>query len=370
MNLILVINSGSSTLKYQLIDTESSNSLLQGSVDRVTDHQIAFEQMLENLHKSGLKPDAIAHRVVHGGDKFSVPVLITEEVEATIEDLVPLAPLHNPGNLAGIRAGKNAFPNLRQVAVFDTAFHQSMPEESYKYAIDQDLSAKYGIRKYGFHGSSYSYVSRKAAEYLGIPLASFNAVILHLGNGASVCAIRDGKSFDTSMGLTPLPGLVMGSRSGDIDPAIVFYLSRQANMSIDQIDELLNKKSGLLAVAGESDFRDISVRAKEGDSKARLAIKLFTERIRHYLGAYALRLGRLDAVIFTGGIGENNAETRDAVCANLQLIGIEINSELNRQSSASIRKISSGLVPVLVVPTNEELEIANQAAALLGDKNV
>lgn len=370
MNRVLVINSGSSTLKYQLIDTDSSDSLLQGVIDRVTDHQIAFEKMLEKLQESGLNPDAIAHRVVHGGDKFSAPVLITEDVEATIEELVPLAPLHNPGNLAGIRAGKKAFPNLSQVAVFDTAYHQSMPEESYKYALDQDLVAKYGIRKYGFHGSSFSYVSKKAAEYLGVELERFNAVILHLGNGASACAIREGKSFDTSMGLTPLPGLVMGSRSGDIDPAIIFYLTRQANMSIDQIDELLNKKSGLLAVAGESDFRDISRRADEGDSKARLAIRLFTERIRHYLGAYALRLGRLDAVIFTGGIGENSAETRELVCANLQLLSIEINPELNRQSSASIRKISTGRLPVLVVPTNEELEIANQAAALLGEKNV
>lgn len=370
MTVVLVVNSGSSTLKYQLINTETSLALLQGSIDRVFDHAEAFSQMLKEIERSGVIPEAIAHRVVHGGDRFSASALITDEVEKAIEDLIPLAPLHNPGNLAGIRAGKKAFPGLSQVAVFDTAFHQSMPEESFRYAIDQELAEKYGIRKYGFHGSSHSYVSKKAADYLGVELSEFNGVILHLGNGASACAIKGGRSFDTSMGLTPLPGLVMGTRSGDIDPAIIFYLIRQGDMKVEQIDEMLNKRSGLLAVAGESDFRDISHRAADGDVMATLAIKLFTERIRHYLGAYAVRLGKVDAVVFTGGIGENNSMVREAVCSNLNLIGIEVDSEVNKLPKESIRKISKGKLPVLVVPTNEELEIANQAAYLLGEQSV
>jgi len=367
---VLVINSGSSTLKYQLVNPETEQALLQGVVERVSDHAGAFQTMLAAITQSGLVPDAVAHRVVHGGDRFSAPALITDEVEKAIEQLIPLAPLHNPGNLSGIRAGKQAFPHLKQVAVFDTAFHQSMPEESYQYAIDQEIANRHGIRKYGFHGSSFSYVSRKAAEFLGIEQINFNAVILHLGNGASACAIRNGKSFDTSMGLTPLPGLVMGSRSGDIDPAIVFFLMRQAGMSFEEVDELLNKKSGLLAIAGDSDFRDISERARSGEARALFAVRLFSERIRHYLGAYALRVGRLDAVVFTGGIGENSSELREAVCEESGIIGIELDANLNVEHSKAIRKISSGLLPVLVVPTNEELEIAHQAAALLGELSV
>lgn len=370
MKPILVINSGSSSLKYQLIDTDSSSSLLQGTIERVVDHADAFSQMLSKLEASGFSPVALAHRVVHGGERFSAPALIDENVEHAIEELIPLAPLHNPGNLAGIKAGRKAFPNLVQVAVFDTAFHQSMPESSYRYAIDIEVSKKFGIRKYGFHGSSHSYVSRKAAEFLGIPLTQFNAIVLHLGNGASVCAVSRGKSFDTSMGLTPLPGLVMGSRSGDIDPAVIFYLMREGKMTIDEIDDLLNKKSGLLGLAGVSDFRDLTARSETGDAKATLAIKVFTERIRHYLGAYALRLGRVDAVIFTGGIGENNASVRQAVCENLGSFGIELNSELNTRQINEIRKISQSMISVLVVPTNEELEIATQALSVIGEENV
>ena len=365
MKNILVINSGSSSLKYQLIDVDSSQSLLSGTIERVENHELAFQQMLQELTESGHQPVAIAHRVVHGGDKFSAPVIVTPEVEKAIADLIPLAPLHNPGNLAGIRAGAKAFPDLQQVAVFDTAFHQSMPESSYRYAIDLELSKRLGVRKYGFHGSSHSFVSRKAAEFLGIPTDKFNAVILHLGNGASVCAVKDGKSFDTSMGLTPLAGLVMGSRSGDIDPAAIFYLIREGKLSTDQVDELLNKKSGLLGLAGVSDFRDLSSKAESGDVKAQLAIKVFIERARQYLGGYMARLGRVDAVIFTGGIGENNPAARAQICENLKPFGIELAEQSNQEQSKQTRKISTGNVAVLVVPTNEELEIATSAAKLI-----
>jgi acetate kinase len=362
---ILVINSGSSSLKYQVIDVDSSQSLLSGTIERVESHEAAFSQMLENLRQSGISPVALAHRVVHGGDKFSKPAIITEEVETTISELIPLAPLHNPGNLAGIRAGRQAFPALPQLAVFDTAFHQSMPESSYRYAIDLQLAKRLGVRKYGFHGSSHSYVSRMAAEFLGIELAKFNAVVMHLGNGASVCAVRNGQSFDTSMGLTPLAGLVMGSRSGDIDPAVIFYLIRAGKLSVEEVDELLNKKSGLLGLAGVSDFRDLDGKASSGDLAAQLAIDVFVERARQYLGGYVARLGRVDAVIFTGGIGENNAGIRARICAELSSLGISIATSANQEQSKQIRKISNGEVAVLVVPTNEELEIALQAAKLI-----
>lgn len=365
MKPILVINSGSSSLKYQVIDVDSDQSLLSGTVERVENHEAAFSQMLEKLNESEISPVALAHRVVHGGDKFSKPAVITRAVEKTIEELIPLAPLHNPGNLAGIQAGERAFPDLKQIAVFDTAFHQSMPESSYRYAIDVDLAKRLGVRKYGFHGSSHSYVSRKAAEFLGIQISDFNAVVLHLGNGASVCAVKSGQSFDTSMGLTPLAGLVMGSRSGDIDPAVIFYLIREGKLSVDEVDELLNKKSGLLGLAGVSDFRDIAGKARSGDRAAQLAIAVFIERARQYLGGYLARLGRVDAVIFTGGIGENNPSVREQICADMGELGISLASSSNQEQSRQIRKISDGRIAVLVVPTNEELEIATQAAELI-----
>lgn len=365
MKPILVINSGSSSLKYQVIDVDSDQSLLSGTVERVENHEAAFSQMLEKLNESEISPVALAHRVVHGGDKFSKPAVITKAVEKAIEELIPLAPLHNPGNLAGIQAGERAFPDLKQIAVFDTAFHQSMPESSYRYAIDVDLAKRLGVRKYGFHGSSHSYVSRKAAEFLGIQISDFNAVVLHLGNGASVCAVKGGQSFDTSMGLTPLAGLVMGSRSGDIDPAVIFYLIREGKLSVDEVDELLNKKSGLLGLAGVSDFRDLAGKARSGDRAAQLAIAVFIERARQYLGGYLARLGRVDAVIFTGGIGENNPSVREHICADMGELGISLASSSNQEQSRQIRKISDGRIAVLVVPTNEELEIATQAAELI-----
>jgi len=367
MQPILVINSGSSSLKYQVVDTDTEQSLLAGTIERVTDHAVAFGEMLEDLNASGIEPVAVGHRVVHGGEKFSKPTLIDDVVEQEIANLIPLAPLHNPGNLAGIIAARKAFPHLSQVAVFDTAFHQSMPESSYRYAVDRGLAEKYAIRRYGFHGSSHSFVSRKAAEFLNVELAAFNAIVLHLGNGASACAIKGGKSIDTSMGMTPLQGLVMGSRSGDIDPAIVFYLMREAGMNAEDVDQLLNKKSGMLGLTGMSDFRDVTESADAGDRDAQLALEVFTGRVRHYLGAYLVELGRCDAIVFTGGVGENAAAERAAICANLEPFGIHLDPERNEKRDNQAREISTtgSNVKVLVVPTNEELEIALQVRGLI-----
>ena len=367
MKPILVINSGSSSLKYQVVDTTAEQSLLAGTIERVTDHGVAFAEMLAALKSSGLSPVAVGHRVVHGGERFSQPTLIDDAVEAEIAELIPLAPLHNPGNLAGIQAARKAFPDLPQVAVFDTAFHQTMPESAYRYAIDRDLADQYSIRRYGFHGSSHSYVSRKAAEFLGKTPEDFNGIVLHLGNGASACAIRGGKSIDTSMGMTPLQGLVMGSRSGDIDPAIVFYLIREAGMEPAEVDALLNKKSGMLRLTGASDFRDVTERSDAGDQRAKVALEIFTARVRHYLGAYIVALGSCDAIVLTGGVGENAANERAAICRDLELLGIELDVEKNQQRSKVARDISApgSAVRVLVVPTNEELEIALQSQRLI-----
>ena len=364
MKPILVINSGSSSLKYQLIDVLSEQSLASGLIERVTDHRVAFAEMLAKL--DGPKPAAIGHRVVHGGAKFSEPTLITPQVLADIEALSSLAPLHNPGHVAGIRGAIDAFPGLPQVAVFDTAFHQTMPASSYRYAISADLEERYQIRRYGFHGTSHRYVSRKAAQHLGIEPSLFNAVVLHLGNGASACAIKGGKSFDTSMGLTPLQGLVMGTRTGDIDAAVVSYLGRVAGMGVDEIDDQLNKHSGLKGMAGVSDLRDIEAKAAAGDRRALEAIEVYVQRIKHYVGAYIAELGGIDALIFTAGVGENSAHIRSLVSSNLEWLGIEIDPDLNTVRSQDIRDVATAnsRVRILVVPTNEELEIAVQVAKL------
>ena len=367
MKPVLVVNSGSSSLKYQVLDTDSNESLLSGLVERVTDHRVAFQQMLAELSASNIEIQAIGHRVVHGGAKFSAPVVLTAEVISEIEKLVPLAPLHNPGNLSGIRAAIAEFPSLTQVAVFDTAFHQTMPASSYSYAIDANLAAQYGVRKYGFHGSSYAYVTAQAAEFLGKDLRDLNAIILHLGNGASACAIKNGKSFDTSMGMSPLPGLVMGTRSGDIDPAIIFYLHNAAGMGFDEIDLLLNGQSGLRGLTGSGDLRDVLERAEQNEPAAALAIEVYVQRIKHYLGAYLAELGQIDAVVFTAGVGENSAPIRALVCAGLQSLGIVVNQQLNQEHASGNRSISaaSSKSQVLVIPTNEELEIATRVAEFL-----
>lgn len=364
MKPVLVVNSGSSSLKYQLVDVASGEALLSGLIERVSDHSAAFGQMLSALETSGFSPGAIGHRVVHGGSRFSAPTLITEAVIAEIEALVPLAPLHNPGNLAGITEAKRVFPHLPQVAVFDTAFHQSMPKESFTYAIDATLAAEHGIRRYGFHGSSHSFVSKAAASFLGKP--SFTGIILHLGNGGSACAVKAGESVNTSMGLTPLQGLVMGTRSGDIDPAIVMYLSRVAGMSLDQIDDSLNREAGLKGLTGDADMRDVRARAQRGDQTAIDALEVYALRIKHYIGAYIAQLGKIDAIVFTAGVGENSAEMRAQVCHGLEHLGLELDESKNLERSKAAREISAdgSRVKLLVIPTNEELEIAIQTAQL------
>lgn len=363
MRPILVINSGSSSLKYQLIDVDSSAALDAGLIERVTDHTAAFGQMLAKL--SGPRPLAVGHRVVHGGSKFSAPTLINEDVISEIEALSALAPLHNPGNAAGIRGAMRVFADLPQVAVFDTAFHQTMPASSFRYAIDAQLENKFGIRRYGFHGTSYSYVSKKAAEFLGIELIRLSAIILHLGSGASVCAVKNGKSFDTSMGLTPLQGLVMGSRSGDLDPAIIPYLERVAGMSTHEIDQSLNKNAGLLGMTGDSDLRDVEARAATGDQVTIEALAVYAQRIKHYVGAYLAEIGPIDALIFTAGVGENSTGMRAQVLAGLEHLGFNCDKDLNEFRSSQVRSISDSGTQILIVPTNEELEIALQAQSFI-----
>ena len=392
MSTVLVINSGSSSLKYQLIDVESEQALAVGLVERIgsaeavmhhrgpdgesathdeiADHTAAFAAMLAAFAEVGPRLDdyplvAVGHRVVHGGSRFVAPTLVTPEVEAAIDDLSPLAPLHNPANLEGIRAATRAFPGTPHVAVFDTAFHHTMAPASYTYAIDAGLAATHQVRRYGFHGTSHRYVSRVVAEVLGRPLGELNQIVLHLGNGASACAVQGGRSVDTSMGMTPLEGLVMGTRSGDIDPGAILALSRQAAMDLHEVDELLNRRSGLLGLTGSNDMRDVRRAADSGVASARLALDVTIHRLQHYIGAYAVSLGGLDALTFTAGVGENDHNLRREVCAGLGLFGVRLDEERNAARSAEPRIVSAddSRVSVLVVPTNEEREIARQCVA-------
>jgi len=391
---ILVINSGSSSLKYQLIDMVTEETLASGLIERigqpdgvathkfgdarteqllpVPDHSEACRIMRASFDEHGPSLEAseligIGHRVVHGGARFFEPTLIDHVVKINIEDLSELAPLHNPGAVQGIDAAEREFPGLPMVAVFDTAFHQTMPPEAYTYAIDLDVAQKYRVRKYGFHGTSHRFVSRAAAEYLGRPVEDLKQIVLHLGNGASASAIDGGKSVDTSMGMTPLPGLVMGTRSGDIDASVLFHLARRGKYSIDDLDELLNKRSGLLGVAGVSDSRDVQERADKGDERAQLATQVFRRRVKFYIGAYAALLGGVDVISFTAGIGEHSAEVREGSISGLERLGIELDTARNRADGSGIRTISTDSSPVtiLIVPTNEELEIARQAQAVI-----
>jgi acetate kinase len=304
----------------------------------------------------------IGHRVVHGGEAFHRPTLINEEVIATIRRLSPLAPLHNPANLIGIEAALEQAPRVPQVAVFDTAFHQSIPVHAFRYALPKELYDRYYIRRYGFHGTSHYYVAKQAAKYLKHPLDSLNLITLHLGNGASAAAIENGSSVDTSMGMTPLEGLIMGTRSGDIDPAIVFYLGRETGKSRDEVESLLNKASGLRGICGVNDMREIMQRSKTGDDLARLAIDMYCYRIKKYIGAYCAVLGRVDALVFTGGVGENAAGIRAGACRGLAQLGIEVDQTRNLRVSNKICEIqsSNSSIKILVIGTNEELEIALQ----------
>jgi acetate kinase len=307
--------------------------------------------------------------VVHGGLRFTEPTVVTDEVLAEVERLVPVAPLHNPANIVGIRTARALRPDLPQVAVFDTAFHTTMPEHAARYAIDTETADAHRIRRYGFHGTSHAYVSRETARLLGRDPSEVNVIVLHLGNGASASAVAGGRCVDTSMGLTPLEGLVMGTRSGDVDPAVTFHLRRVAGMSVDEIDELLNKRSGLVGLCGDNDMREIRRRIDEGDERARLAFDIYVHRLKKYVGAYYAVLGRVDAVAFTAGVGENAAPVREAALEGLEQLGLAVDAELNAVRSGEPRLISpaGARVAVAVVPTDEELEIARQTYSLVNN---
>ncbi|MEY9926723.1 acetate kinase [Catenulispora sp. GP43] len=377
MKQVLVLNSGSSSIKYQLLDMDDRERLAVGIVERigesagaVADHaagmRVVLDELEDALDRSQLA--AVGHRVVHGGERFRGPTPIDDEVCDTIRKLIPLAPLHNPANLTLIEAARSAFPDTPQVAVFDTAFHQTLPAPAHTYAVPKEWSEDLGVRRYGFHGTSHQYVSRRAAELLGRRPEEVNMIVLHLGNGASVCAVREGKSVDTSMGLTPLEGLIMGTRSGDLDPAVPAYIARRTGRGAEEIDVTLNKDSGMLALAGSNDLRDIDAAAAKGDEAALLALDAYCYRIRKYIGAYLAVLGRVDAVVFTAGVGENSATVRAGAVAGLEKLGIAVSPKRNAQQSKEARYISPywAETAVLVVPTDEEIEIADQALEVLG----
>jgi acetate kinase len=395
---VLVLNCGSSSLKYQLIETdlermqeETEETLAEGLVDRiglaessirysnnrgesveetavVLEHSVAVQKVLMNLTharrgviKSPDEIEAVGHRVVHGGEKFSASALITPEVMDMIQECVAIAPLHNPPNILGYQVAAEALPNVPHVAVFDTAFHQTMPDCAYMYALPYSLYEKFKIRRYGFHGSSHRYLRYRIEKQTGVPRSETNMITAHLGNGASMAAIRNGKSIDTSMGMTPLEGLVMGSRAGDIDPAIILYLMGEQNLELDQANNLLNKHSGLIGLSGiSSDMRVLMDRLDEGNDRARLTIDVFCYRIRKYIGAYAAVLGRLDHIAFTGGIGENATYVRQKACEGLECIGVEFDKERNEKVIRKEGLISTdnSKVKVWVIPTNEEIVIA------------
>jgi acetate kinase len=370
--VVLVINSGSSSLKYQLIEPDSASSLADGIVERigersspVADHEAALRLAFDQLSESGIDLKAcglaaVGHRVVHGGPTFYQPTVVDDTVIAKLKGLSLLAPLHNPPAVQGIEVARKMLPDVPHVAVFDTAFFHDLPAAAATYAIDHELAEKWQIRRYGFHGTSHQYVSEQAAAFLGRPLDTLNQIVLHLGNGASASAIVAGRPVDTSMGLTPLEGLVMGTRSGDIDPGIIGYLCRVAKMGVEEVESMLNEQSGILGLAGERDYRRLLEMIESGDSAAQLAYNVFIHRLRKYVGAYLAVMGRTDVVSFTAGVGENVAAVRrDALCG-LAALGIEIDEQRNSQPSHDARRISADTSPitVLVTPTNEELAIA------------
>ena len=395
---ILVINSGSSSLKYQLFKMPVKSPISSGLVERIgiegsyikhtvfkedeklitektafiADHGEGLKQVLSLLTEGEFAviatPDdinAVGHRVVHGGEHFSGPTLITEEVKEQIKKLFSLAPLHNPVNLKCIEVAEETFKNAKQVAIFDTAFHQSIPQQAFRYAIPDRYYKEEGIRVYGFHGTSHKYVSEQAVQWLNKKESKL--ISIHLGNGCSITAIKNGKSVDTSMGFGPLSGLMMGTRSGDIDPSVIFHLIEHAGYSLNQLSTLFNKESGLLGVGGSSDMRDIRKLAEAGNEHAVLALELYAYRIKKFIGAYAAILNGMDAIIFTAGVGENDRDMREAVCHELAYLGIEMDNELNRQYNGGIMDVSvnDSKVKILIIPTNEEYEIASQCYSLL-----
>ncbi|WP_402461692.1 acetate/propionate family kinase [Isoptericola aurantiacus] len=385
---VLVLNSGSSSLKYQLVNPVGGEAIAAGTVERigeptgvvthtfagnrthreleVPDHGEAlrlalglFDEVGPRLADAGIY--AVGHRVVHGGAEFSGPVVVDDAIIDRIEALVPLAPLHNPANVQGIRVARELLDDVPHVAVFDTAFFQALPAEAYTYAIDRDVAREHGVRRYGFHGTSHQYVAGKVARVLGRRVQDLNTIVLHLGNGASASAVRGGVPIDTSMGLTPLEGLVMGTRSGDVDPAVVFHLARNAGMGVDELDTLLNKRSGVLGLSGVNDFRELRRLIDDGDEDAALAFDVYIHRLRKYVGAYAALLGRVDVIAFTAGVGENDVAVRAAVCADLEGLGIAVDDDRNAARGGE-RIISPDWARtlVMVVPTQEELAIARQ----------
>jgi len=395
---ILVVNAGSSSIKYQLIDMTTEEPLSSGLVERIgleegiithktfangeeqktkevfpiPDHTVGLKRVAELLvdEKVGVISDpseiqAVGHRLVHGGEAFTKTVVITDEVKENVKELFPLAPLHNPANLIGVEVAEKVFPNATQIGVFDTAFHQTMPELAFRYAVPNEMYTEMGIRKYGFHGTSHKFVSERAAEYLQNPKAKI--VTIHLGNGASMAAVTDGICKDTSMGMGPLNGLIMGTRSGDIDPSVIFYLVEQKGYSIAEVSKVLNKESGMKGLTGDTDMRDVEVRYLKGEKEAVLAYEMYAYRIQQYIGKYAATLNGLDALVFTAGIGENDAIVRSLVCRNMEYFGLEIDEDRNSKRSKETREINieGGSTKILVVPTNEELEIARQSFQLV-----
>jgi acetate kinase len=395
---IFVINSGSSSIKYQLIKMPEAALICSGLIDRIglgnssithknykgetetvhketldiADHAVGLQEvarLLTNADFGVIKDPAeikvVGHRVVHGGESFSKTTIITPEVKEEIKKLFPLAPLHNPPNLLGIEVAEKIFTNAKQVAVFDTAFHQTMPAVAYRYAIPKEFYTEQGIRAYGFHGTSHKYVSEKAAEYLHKPNAKI--ITIHLGNGCSMAAVDAGKCIDTTMGIGPINGLMMGTRSGDIDQSVIFHLVNQLGYSIEQVNTMLNKKSGMLGLTGFSDMRDIRAEIEKGNTEAALAYDLYAYRIRKYIGAYTAALNGLDAIVFTAGVGENDALTRKLSASHLEFLGIHLDEAKNSATAKGIREINTtdSAVKILIVPTNEELEIARQCYSLL-----
>lgn len=393
MSKIMAINAGSSSLKFQLFEMPSEKVLTKGVVERIgfedaifnitvngekikevtsiPDHAVAVKLLLDKLISLGIiqsfdEINGIGHRVVHGGEKFSDSVLITDETLKEIEELSELAPLHNPANIIGIKAFQEILPNVPAVAVFDTAFHQTMPEQSFLYSLPYEYYTKFGIRKYGFHGTSHKYVTQRAAELLGRPIEQLRLISCHLGNGASIAAVEGGKSIDTSMGFTPLAGVAMGTRSGNIDPALIPYIMEKTGKTAEEVVEILNKKSGMLGISGfSSDLRDIEKAAEEGNERAELALEVFASRIHKYIGSYAARMCGVDAIIFTAGIGENSDVVRAKVLRGLEFMGVYWDPALNKvRGQEAFISYPHSPVKVLVIPTNEELMIARDVVRL------
>jgi acetate kinase len=395
MTNVLVLNCGSSSIKYEVVDPGDGARPASGIVERIGEgtariehtadgttterhaplatHRDAlrtvlglFDELGPRLSEAGIA--AVGHRVVMGGGQFAGPVLIDADVIATVERLAPLAPLHNPPNLAGITVARDLLPDVPHVAVFDTAFFHDLPPAAATYALDREVAARHAVRRYGFHGTSHRYVSRRAAEVLGRDVTDLRQIVLHLGNGASASAVRYGAAVETSMGLTPLEGLVMGTRTGDIDPAVVLHLARNAGMSLDEIDDLLNRRSGMKGLAGHNDMREVHRLIAAGDADARSALDVYVHRLRKYIGAYAAVLGGLDALSFTAGIGEHDPVVRAAAVEGLGFLGLEIDPGRNEAVSGAARRISpdAATVAVLVVPTDEELAIATETLAVVG----